>query len=200
MPSNLIGHNPLLKKPILIILTLCEEASPAKRIDIENKACDALADAFARQTPATVVDILIRNEALSEEIHINGKPYEGTLQDAQTDVAVDEDATIEQYLSITDTGKALLHEYAGSNQLQKLLADRPEYASVFITMLKACDQREGCSRAQLEASINHLSELSPDSMGTQKVYPQYFIDSLETAGGITWQNSWFITEAGRAVM
>lgn len=201
MGSSLIDHNPLLKQPILQVLTLVEQNPGALRTEIEDKA-DPLFEGFTSftQTPTTVVDVLLRNEALKERIFVDGEIYKGSLQDIQLDADIAEDAAVEQYISLSETGAEILDEYAGDKKLHQLFAEKPEYVEVFMKALEVCNSEEGSALPTLESELNVLPQLAADQHGVQQIYPQYFIDSLETAGAITWQGSWHTTEAGRAVM
>lgn len=201
MPIELIEHNPLLKGPLLEVLRLVEKNPLAPRTEIEDSADFSNIASSLKQTPATIVDILLRNEALEESVYVNGELYELSMQDIQTDESVDDDAEIEQYLSLTDIGSELIDEYGGNKKLYELLADKPQYADVYIKMIETCNDPSGCSRSDLEQAINTLPPLMPDpATGIKAIYPQYFIDSLETAGGIVWRDSWYTTDAGRELI
>lgn len=200
MSTELIAHNPLLKQPLLNVLTLCIKKEQTPRSQIESDAASLFKGAFTLQNPATVVDILIRNEAVSEQTRVNGEPYEGTRQDIQTDNTISSDAQIEQLLTITPAGKEILEEYSGDKKLRELLAEKPHYAPVYYRMMEMCDTENGCSRALLEEELDRMPQLAPNpETGKKNIYPQYFIDSLETAGGITWRDSWYTTDEGRAL-
>lgn len=200
MAIQLIEHNPLLKRPVLEILSLSEKNPHAHRNEIEDTAKRNSEECYSLQTPTTIVDILIRNGAIEEQIYVDGEPIEGSLQDVQTDASVSDDAVIDQRISLTDEGKELLDEYVGEKKMRELLASKPHYKQVFISILEACTSSTGSSRTTLERTIDALPQLAPDENGTRQIYPQYFIDSLETAGGITWQGAWHITDEGRTVM
>ena len=58
-----------------------------------------------------------------------------------------------------------------------------------------------CATQSATAQINELPPLQPNEKGHKTVYPQYFFDALETAGGIEWRDgAWRITEAGRQLL
>lgn len=201
MHTSLIEHNPLLKRPLLRMLTLAAENPSIDRDIIEEHAAKESAELFTRQTPTTIVNILIRNEALEEQVYVEGELYEGTLQDVHTDDSIAGEAQIEQILTLTPLGFELINSYSGGSKLRELFAEKPGYVGVFTAMLELCSTEQGCSRAQLEEALNARPELAPNPRtGEQQIYPQYFIDSLETADGIAWQGSWHTTEVGRSVM
>lgn len=201
MAIDLIEHNPLLKHSVLYILDSVRNDPEASRVEIEARAQAVFEGQTSfPQTPTTIVDILLRNGALTETIIVNGEPYDGSLEDIQMDTEIEDDAVIEQYLSLADIGSELLVEYGGDKKLRELFASKPQYTDVFTKILEACVTPEGCSRAELEQIIDAMPQLAPDERGQKNIYPQYFIDSLETVDGIVWQGSWHTTETGRTVM
>lgn len=198
MTTDLIEHNPMLKKPLLAVLALCEQYPDENRRAIEERALSAWSDAYP-QSPTVSVDILVRNGALTEQVHVDGEPYDGTLEDLQIDENVPDDATAESRIAMTGIGRDLLETYAPDATLRTLFADKPRYQPVFQTVLEACSTETGCSRTDLEQAINAMPQLEPDpSTKRTCVYPQFFIDALESAGGIAWDGAWRITDAGRA--
>ena len=59
----------------------------------------------------------------------------------------------------------------------------------------------GTSRDALEAALSQLPALAVDPETKQRsVYPQYFIDALESAGGIEWAGAWHTTQAGKTLL
>lgn len=200
MTSDLIKHNPMLKKPLLTILSLSEKTPGAERTELEQAALEIWDDAFS-QSPTVAIDVLVRNAALDEQIFADGHIYDGTVEDMQLDENMPEGVVVESRLTITAVGRELLEKYAVDTTLRVLLEEKPQYAEVYEAILRECDKADGCDRVSLERVINDFSWLQPDSQTQQTtVYPQYFIDSLETAGGIVWQGSWRTTDAGKAIL
>ena len=198
---DLIKDNPHLKKPVMVLLGFFEQAGDSeRREDLENAAQEKWHAAFGR-TPAAVVDILVRRRMLAEQVFINGEAYEGTLEAAQTDESLPDDAQVEVRLTLTEKGEDLRDAYAPGATMHALYEDRPGYSEVFNAMLWACSSEDGSSRDEIEAQINELPPLQPNEKGHKTVYPQYFFDALETAGGIEWRDgAWKITEAGRQLL
>lgn len=198
MATNVIEHNPMLKKPLLAILAISAQLGDESRSAVEVSALETW-DSSYQQDPAVCVNILIRAGALTERLFVDGDLYDGTLDDLQADESVPEDAHAESRIALTDTGRTLLEAYAPEATLRSLIQNKPAYRDVFAAVLNACSTDKGASRAQLEEVINTFPQLQPDP-ATQRtrVYPQYFIDALETAGGIAWDGSWRTTDAGKA--
>ena len=201
MERDLILTNPQLKKPVLTVLGLFGGANePQRRSDVEQ-AVQGLWEGAFRQGPAATIDILVRNGALVQSVFVNGEPYDGTFDDLQTDETVPDDAEAWACVALTETGLALRDAHDPAATLQGLFDERPQYAEVFETVLWACSNDGGCSRMALESQIAGMPQLQPDPQsGRTRVYPQYFIDALESAGGIVWDGAWKATPAGCAVL
>lgn len=200
MASDLIEHNPAFKNSLLSVLALCAQSGSAERATVEQAAWDLWDETFHR-TPGIAIDVLVRNGALVEQVFADGEPYEGTLEDMQLDESIADDTVAAVLLSITDEGRELLERYAPERTLRELFDTHPAYVDVYEAVLRACSVQGGCSRMSLEARINEFPQLKPDlKTNRTKVYPQYFIDALEAAGGIAWSGSWCATDAGKAAV
>lgn len=198
--DDVVGRNPQLKKPVMRVLGAVRDAGGAlDRASLEAACAEGWPRAW-RQSPSVTVGILMRNRALAEQVLVDGKPYPGTLEDIQRDESVPEDARVQESLALTDSGRDLLERYAPDATLRALASERPGYADVFQAVLWACDSDGGCTRSELEAQIEQFPQLQPDGKGQTRVYPQYFLDALESAGGIVWDGAWRTTDAGRAML
>jgi hypothetical protein len=208
MTTVLMEHNPLLRRPLLAVLELSRRLADTERGYVEREAAKSIEAQGQRmpQTAATLVDILVRNGALTELVLVDGRPYAGSYQDLRLDGGVSEDREVERLVSITARGEDMLDEYSDSNRLARLLREKPHYLTTYINVLNACliASETGCSRAELEGVIEaQLEQADPQpkqSSGARRVYPQFFLDSLEQVGGIVWRGSWQITEVGKAAV
>lgn len=200
LTRDVIGRNPRFKKPALAILKLVRSHGDAGRAEVERLAADSWPASFP-ESPSVVVDMLVRNKALVDRVTVDGEPYRGTLEDVQLDESVSEDADVAETLALTQDGARLLQDYAPQTTIAKLFESHPHYADVYRAALWACDGEQGCTRSDLEEQIKAMPQLQPDpETGQTRVYPQYFIDALETAGGIEWDGAWRTTPAGREAM
>ena len=198
MGSNVIKHNPMLKQPIMLLLQLASKTSDAR--ELETMALQQWEPSFS-QSPATVMDVLKRAGALEITTFMNGEPYAGTLDDMQLDESVPDDAEVSVQVQVTETGAELLAAYAPEHTLAQLFEEKPHYAEVFTGVLRQAAAPGGATREALEAVVDASPVSKPDAVtGQTKVYPQYFIDALETAGGIRWDGAWRATEAGTALL
>ncbi len=200
MSIELIEHNPLLKKPAMTVLSICSARTNIGREELERQAISQWADTF-RQSPSTVIGVLSRHALIEEQVFVNGETYPGGLENVQLDASVPDDAVVESQVSLTTEGERMLEEYAPSATLRALFSDRPRYEAVYRNGLTACASEGGCTRASLEAALEEaLLEAFGLASEQKKVYPQYFIDALETAGGIEWNGTWRTTNAGNEVL
>lgn len=200
MAVELIEHNPSFKLPAMLLLEICNQEKINTRADAENAAAEKW-DAEWRQNPASIMDVLISGKAIEERLTVDGEPYEGTLEDIQLDFAVDEDADVVSSIAVTKLGERILAEYAPEHTLAALFDEKPQYEDVFKAALEACDAANGCSRVALEDALESMEQLQPDPETHQtKVYAQYFIDALETAGAIRWDGVWRLTDAGQKAL
>ncbi len=194
MDEDIIKHNPMLKEPILTVLALAEEAGD--RATLEAMALQAWKPFFS-QAPAAAIDTLVRHGFIAQQSYVNGEPYEGTLEDMQLDESVPDDAVAEVRLAVTEAGRSLASSYDPASTLAALFGERPRYADVFSAILSACAADDGATREAIEAIVEAAAPTAADG---KKVYPQYFLDALECAGGIAWDGAWRTTDAGRAAL
>lgn len=200
MERDLIQDNPRFKKPALAVLALFEGDRPRRRDEVEAAASEGWDDT-QHMSPSVTIDMLVRNHLLAEQVLVDGEVYDGTLDDIQTDERIPDDAEVWSCLVATEQGRRLCEEHKPANALHALFEERPQYADVFSAALWACANEGGCSRADLEAQIGAMPQLQSDpETGRRRVYPQYFIDELESVGAIAWDGAWRVTEAGRAAV
>ncbi len=194
MAIDVVEHNPRLKAPVACVLGLVADGALYARDEIERSATEAWADSFT-QKPATVIDILVRAGAVSELLTVDGEPYDGTMEDIQLDESISLEAEVSDRIAITDAGRQLSSSIDPTNTLRALFDERPHYKETFKRVLSVCLPQEGASREALEQAIESCgSIISPDGA---RVYPQFFMDALESAGGIAWDGAWRTTDAGR---
>lgn len=194
MAIDLVEHNPMLKAPVACVLGLFAQTLTLERAVVEQQAADVWSDSFS-QAPATVIEILVRNGALVERFTVDGQPYGGTLEDIQRDESIPLESEVSDAISITETGRELAASIDPTYTMRTLLAERPHYREVFARVLQTCAAPDGASREAVERAVEQNGNVtSPEG---KRVYPQFFMDTLGTAGGIVWDGAWRTTEAGR---
>lgn len=197
MTIELVNHNPAMKKPAACILGLFASELVRQRADVEAEAAAVWQEAYC-QPVGTMVDVLVRNHALIEEVLVDGEPYEGTLEDLQMDENVPLDAEFEDRLTLTKAGHDLAESIDPNFTMKELINERPHYKAIYTRVLNLCAADEGASREAVEAAVEQDGRVNnPEG---KRVYPQYFMDALESAGGIEWHGAWKTTAAGKKVL
>lgn len=197
MEADLIKQNPALKEPCMVLLQLASEISD--ELELIERAEETWSATYP-QAPATILEILVRHGALASQTLVNGEPYEGTLEDMQLDETVPDDAEVQIHVELTDEGRALYDAHEPHHTIAQLLAERPQYERIFTALLTGCGSETGLLRSDVESIITHHPDFAHINEGGTRIYPQYFIDALETAGGIAWDTTWHTTEAGMALL
>jgi len=90
----------------------------------------------------------------------------------------------------TPAGRKVIQDENAGSRLERLLTEDPVYRDIFIQALQSCVVP--MSRIAIESTLkgNALLESS-------KLYPGYFIEALERAGGLEWNGQWRTTKAGQ---
>lgn len=97
----------------------------------------------------------------------------------------------EERWQTTEAGKRVAEVEAPGKRLLELLSKEPVYSEIYIQVLMFCQ----APRKRTE--IEELLEGNP-VMEKPKVYPTFFIQGLEEAGGLEWVDKhWRTTEAGK---
>lgn len=92
----------------------------------------------------------------------------------------------------TEAGWAALEKNDPVQRLRHLAAEEPQNIDTYRLILDFCQTPR--SREEIEALVYREGNLSDP-----KVYPSYYIDRLEAAGGLEWTGRWVTTEPGRSL-
>jgi hypothetical protein len=90
----------------------------------------------------------------------------------------------------TEAGREALASNSPFDRLRRLLIEEPAYKEIYRQIL------EFCVAAKSISEIEGLLRANP-VLENPKVYPNYIVDRLETAGGLEWTGQWLATEAGK---
>lgn len=118
------------------------------------------------QTPQVLLSWLIRCEGI-KEIH----------QDENTTLVM-----------TTPAGRLALEHENSIDKLEALFEEEPQYKSIYLCVLEFC--KEARARKDIEALLS-----GNELMENPKIYPNYFINTLEKAGSLVWNGHWNITQS-----
>lgn len=91
----------------------------------------------------------------------------------------------------TDAGLMALEKELQEDKLEALFISEATYKTIYLRVLKFC--KDAKSRMEIEAHLEGEPLLE-----NPKIYASYFIDTLETAGGLVWNGSWKTTQKAYA--
>jgi len=86
----------------------------------------------------------------------------------------------------TEAGVLVVKKENEDDKLETLFLEDQKYRTIYLSILQLC--KDAKSRKEIEDSLvdNPLLE-------NPKIYPSYFIDALEMAGGLLWNEHWETT-------
>jgi hypothetical protein len=83
-------------------------------------------------------------------------------------------------------------DYVG--ELRKVLDEEPEYAEIFVRILRYCAETP-----RTKPQLNDLVDNDPILLAPPRRYSGYFIERLDTCNALEWRTGgWVCTEVGRA--
>lgn len=105
----------------------------------------------------------------------------GGLETSETENSIE--------LKTTPAGKTVADAAAPHSRLTGLFRSSPEYAEIFISIIRACAQPKTIQEIENMLADNEL-------MRHENIFASYFLGELEDAGGIEWDVKWVSTEPG----
>lgn len=101
----------------------------------------------------------------------------------------------------TEAGRAVYDEMQPQKRMSKLGSMFPKRVEAYAQVLDFCSQPRTFKEIDnLLAGSDVLKSGSLNKMTDVALQPSVFIDQLERAGGLVWNGSWNITEAGRGFL
>lgn len=91
----------------------------------------------------------------------------------------------------TKSGVHAFEEEASEDKLEALFVNESAYKAIYVRVLNFC--KEAKSRMEIEAHLANQPLLE-----NPKIYANYFIETLEKAGGLVWNGAWKTTQRAYA--
>lgn len=191
----LIKREPAKRELYLAALDVAgqaDEDAPAIRFNIEEHMAAIPQAATMLQSMGTLIDALVREGLLDE-----------TLPEPEFDPDTEEELVdmARATYALTDKGAAVCEQLRPASRLAQLFSDEPEYAEGFKRLLRFCDG-ELRTKRQIDNELAAVCAAAPRSrhVSAAGVYPSYFTDCLQAAGGLVWKDGWTTTEEGTAFL
>lgn len=100
----------------------------------------------------------------------------------------------EERWQTTEAGRKVVEIEAPERRLLELLSKEPVYSEIYMQVLRFCQT------PRKRTEIEELLQGNP-AMEKPKVFPGFFIQGLEDAGGLEWvDKQWRTTEVGKGVL
>ena len=163
-----LAREPRYRLALYRLLSFCEGPRTLEEIDAEVSGYPEMA--VSPYSPRTLLSWLVGPGAVM------------SLEDEG-----EEDALLFQ---ITGEGVEVLSSYRNSTPLARLFESYPLYEEGFRRVLRACKQplsREG---------VDELFRGDPLLENPKKIYPSFFLDKLESVGGLVFDGGWTTTDEG----
>ena len=181
------------QKVLMSVLELCEK--PTSSNEIDEKITDLQQYHHSVYTPLTFCNLLERAGAIIKT-DAEGTSLEDLVQEPLKIVKDGVEYWIvapspEIYWAMSEDGRNYYDAYKPIEQIKHVYEEEPQYAEIFTTVLNMCKASGG-------AQVKTIGDVVDDDPIVQKPkrYAMYFIDKLERAGALDWQNAWVITDAG----
>lgn len=193
--EGLVKALPQYRRLFLEVVRQCEE--PQAEEDLCSFIAEAQRTSRSVYAPETLCEMLERAGALAR-VDVEGAP----LAEAEpVPMVVEEDGV--EYLTCaepapwrwaaTEPGRAWAAADDPLGRLGALFDEERAFAPVYRHILEACATEAGAVMADLNASVNALSEVR-----AQKRRAGYFVDRLERCDAIAWDKVWRTTPVGAA--
>jgi|GEM_PF-5087979 len=184
---DFICREPAKREVYLEALRFVADRKVAPRFDVEDRMMTCAAAHAVHFAPSTMIEGLVSVGALVERL-----PEPEHDKDTGEDFIDSAKITYQ----ITDEGKAAQEDLSPRRRLDALFAADPSHVGGFLKLLSLCS-----SGARGRDEINTLleQECAAEPLrdhGLPGLYPSYFTDALERAGGLTWNRGWTATSEG----
>ncbi|MDR1184028.1 MAG: hypothetical protein LBK67_04455 [Coriobacteriales bacterium] len=155
--------------------------------------------ASAEQSPFFLLRFLLEGGGIDAfELDEEGNVVTDECKEGLTEDEID-DLVVQFAYETNEVGRELVELMSPKQRLLKLLEITPEYYDTFVEVLDFLTTKR--SFADVDTLLRGDDVLmvgrDPDDRPAQ---PSVFVDKLEKAGGIYWEEGWVITEEGREVL
>jgi hypothetical protein len=176
---TLIASEPRYRLVLYRLLKFCE--APRTTSEVEQAALSLPGMKAAIHSPGILLGWLAEAGGV-ERVALEVEATEGG-----------EDETQEKWQT-TEAGKKVAEMEDPQKRLLELIAQEPVYSDIYRQVLGFCQT------PRQRTEIEELLKGNP-AMEKPRVYPTFFIQGLEGAGGLEWVDSrWRTTEVGKGVL
>lgn len=188
----LIRREPAKRELYLAALSAAEQQGEIARFDLEAHMSAMPQAETMFQSMGTLVDALVREGLLDEQLP--EPEYDPDTEEESVDMA-------RACYGLTEKGTCVLERLRPASRLAQLVASEPEYAEGFRKLLAFCEGARRTKR-EIDDELAVVCAKAPRlrHVSAAGIYPSYFTDRLEQAGGLVWRSGWTTTQEGSAFL
>jgi hypothetical protein len=186
--KTLIASEPRYRLVIYKMLKFCE--APRSTSEVEQEALSFPEMKTAIHSPGILLGWLAEAGGV-ERVAV---PARGSTLPAPPETPGEGEEETQEKWQTTEAGKQVAEMEAPQKRLLELIAQEPAYSEIYRQVIGFCQT------PRQRAEIEKLLQGNP-VMEKPKVYPTFFIQGLEEAGGLEWvDNRWRTTQVGKGVL
>jgi hypothetical protein len=194
-----VARHPLHREINVEILRFCRERRDLA--DVEDHVQRMPEFAAATLDPYHLIDNLVRAGGL-ERFNLDAEGEivtDDQLQGLSEDAA--DDLVAGYALQTTDEGEQAIADASPEARVRDLLEREPERRDTYAELLAFFEEEPRSYRSvcDLLQGRDVLFRVMADG-NRQKIQPSVFVDRLERAGAIVWDEGWTLTEEGRRAL
>ena len=192
-----VTRNPLQREINYKTLKFCCEGHTLSEVEEFIASCPEFEAAV--QSPYYLLQFLLKGGGI-DTFELD---HEGEIVLPEQKEGLDEDQlddlVAELAFETNEIGREVVELMSPQNRLLELLDIVPDYYDTFIEVLDFLTEKR--SMAHVDTLLRGRDVLMAGrDPGDRPVQPSIFIDKLEKAGGIYWENGWLITKEGKDVL
>ena len=196
---DIISNRPSHRELLIRILSTCVEQKEFSRVEAEIQTFPEYE--YAGQNPYRLISYLLDGEGLDLlEIGFDGLPLTDEIKTGLTEDEIDDLIDV-YHLKTTALGNDILADLAPERRMRDLFSIFTDRTSFYTQIMELC--REPRKFTDIEALFNGVDLSSIRTLHPESglaIKPSVFVDNLEKAGAIAWNNGWTLTKEGSAYL
>jgi hypothetical protein len=179
------------------ILKHCREACPLR--DLETHVAAYPEFKKARQSEYFLIKWLVDHGGLEElEIDEEGAVILSEQKEGLTEDEID-DLVVDFAFLTTDVGLDIVEELDPQHRLIELLEIEPRHYDTYIEVLEFLQEPRGFAKVDTLLRGRDVLWIGRGKL-SQAMQPSVFVDRLERAGGVFWDEGWMLTPEGKELL
>lgn len=111
------------------------------------------------------------------------------------------DDLIDQFaLEVTEAGRIVAERLSPERRLGDLVDRFPRRVDAYLDVLGFCDEPRSFAEVEIFLKNNDVMKFATHPGDGKPLHPSVFVDTLERAGGLVWDNGWKTTRRGRGLL